>query len=90
MQQEAQGWEKRAQEREREEVRLRERIEVLEGREKGKGRRWEELEMRVRRVERVKGLLAGGEEGGERRSFGAGVVEGKGSEEGVNGAGGRE
>lgn len=85
MQQEAQGWEKRAQEREREEVRLRERIELLEGREKGKGRRWEELEMRVRRVERVKGLLAESGEDYGRRSFSAPPVEDKGGEKGVDG-----
>lgn len=67
-----------------EEARLRERIEVLEGRGKGKGKRWEELEMRVRRVERVKGLLAGNEEVGGRKSS-ARVVEGKGGEDGVDG-----
>lgn len=59
-------------EREKEEGRLKERLSVLEGREKGKSKRWEELEMRVRRVERVKGLLDG--EAG--RAVSAGVVEG--------------
>ncbi|KAL8916370.1 MAG: hypothetical protein Q9208_008560 [Pyrenodesmia sp. 3 TL-2023] len=83
LQAEAKEWEKKAMEREKEEGRLKERLSLLEGREKGKGKRWEELEMRVRRVERVKGLL--GEDASGRRAVSAGVVEGKGSAEGLDG-----
>lgn len=70
-------------EREKEEGRLKERLSLLEGREKGKGKRWEELEMRVRRVERVKGLL--GEDASGKRAVSAGVIEGKGSGVGLDG-----
>lgn len=57
---------------------LEERGRVLEGREGEKRVRWEELEKRVGRVERVRELLAGGTGGGEsvgRRSVSASVVE---------------
>ncbi|KAI4144659.1 MAG: hypothetical protein L6R39_004089, partial [Caloplaca ligustica] len=74
LQAEAKEWENKATETEREGRRLKERLSVLEGREKGKVRRWEELEMRVRRVERVKELLAADE---GRRAFSAGLVDGK-------------
>ncbi|KAL8749890.1 MAG: hypothetical protein Q9184_006622 [Pyrenodesmia sp. 2 TL-2023] len=83
LQAEAKEWEKKAMESEKEECKLKERLSVIEGREKGKGKRWEELEMRVRRVERVKGLLS--EDGPGRRAVSAGVVEGKGSAEGLDG-----
>ncbi|KAI4138737.1 MAG: hypothetical protein LQ341_004525 [Variospora aurantia] len=76
LQSQAKEWEKKAADREKEEERLKERLSLLEGRENGKGKRWEELEMRVRRVERVKGLLSG-EDGAERRAVSASVVEGK-------------
>lgn len=64
----------RTREREKEEGRLRARVGVLEDREGEKGRRWEELERRVGRVEKVRRLL--GEEGGGRRVVSAGAVEG--------------
>ncbi|KAI4182840.1 MAG: hypothetical protein LQ346_006464 [Caloplaca aetnensis] len=83
LQAEAREWEKKAIEREKEEGRLKERLSLVEGREKGKGKRWEELEMRVRRVERVKGLL--GEDVSGRRAVSAGVAEGKGSGAGLDG-----
>ncbi|KAI4093096.1 MAG: hypothetical protein LQ348_007358 [Seirophora lacunosa] len=85
LQSEAKEWEKKATESEREEERLKERLSEIEGREKGKGKRWEELEMRVRRVERVKGLLSG-EDGVERRAVSASVVEGKGMADNLDGA----
>ncbi|KAI4117237.1 MAG: hypothetical protein LQ338_007584 [Usnochroma carphineum] len=81
LQAEAREWEKKAVEREKEQERLRERLSVLEGREKGKGRRWEELEMRVRRVERVKELL----EVEGRRAVSASVAEGNRVAERVDG-----
>ncbi|KAL8677609.1 MAG: hypothetical protein Q9186_005968 [Xanthomendoza sp. 1 TL-2023] len=61
--------EKKVGEREKEEGRLRDRVRVLEGREGEKGRRWEELERMVGRVERVRGLL-GKEMGGEKGEVG--------------------
>ncbi len=67
-------------EREKEESRLKERLSLAEGREKGKGKRLEELEMWVRRVGRVKGLL--GEDTSGRRAVSAVVAEGKGAEKG--------
>ncbi|KAL8735913.1 MAG: hypothetical protein Q9166_000475 [cf. Caloplaca sp. 2 TL-2023] len=78
LQEEAKEMEKRVEEREKEEGRLRSRLGVLEGREGEKGRRWEELERRVRRVEKVRGLL--GDEVGERRVVSAGVTEGGGGD----------
>ena len=66
------------------EGRLRDRVGVLEGREGEKGKRWEELERRVSRVEKVRGLL-GDEVGGGRRVMSAGVVEGRGAVDGEGG-----
>ncbi|KAL9593617.1 MAG: hypothetical protein Q9179_005786, partial [Wetmoreana sp. 5 TL-2023] len=83
LEEEKRGWERQAKEREEGERRLRERNALLEGREGEKGRRWEELERRVGRVERVKALLAG-DEGGGRRVVSAGEIEGKGGK-GVDG-----
>ncbi len=70
-------------ERAKEAGRLQARLGVLEGREGEKGRRWEELERRVCRVEKVKALLR--EDGGGRRVVSAGVVEGKGVLDGEGG-----
>ncbi len=56
---------------------------MLEGREGEKGRRWEELEKRICRVEKVKALLReDGGEGGGRRVVSAVMLEGKGREDG--------
>ncbi|KAI4112053.1 MAG: hypothetical protein LQ339_000060 [Xanthoria mediterranea] len=76
LQEEARGLRDRDGERVKEAGRLQARLGVLEGREGEKGRRWEELERRVCRVEKVKALLR--EDGGGRRVVSAGVVEGKG------------
>lgn len=71
-------------ERAKEAGRLRARLGVLEGREGEKGRRWEELERRVCRVEKVRQLLRD-DAGGGRRVVSAGVVEGKGMVDGEGG-----
>ncbi|KAL8767006.1 MAG: hypothetical protein Q9209_006360 [Squamulea sp. 1 TL-2023] len=70
LEEEARGLRDGEKEREKEEGRLRKRVVVLEE----KGRRWEDLERRVCRVEKVKALLRDGE--GGRRVVSAGVVEG--------------
>ncbi|KAL8842192.1 MAG: hypothetical protein Q9176_002885 [Flavoplaca citrina] len=84
LQEEAQGLRDREKERAKVEGRLRDRVGVLEGREGEKGRRWEELERRVSRVEKVRGLL-GDEVGGGRRVVSAGMVEGRGTVDGEGG-----
>lgn len=71
----------REKEREKVECKLRDRVGVLEGREGEKGRRWEELERRVCRVEKVRGLL-GDEVGDGRRAVSAGMVEERGTLDG--------
>ncbi|KAL9585351.1 MAG: hypothetical protein Q9212_001582 [Teloschistes hypoglaucus] len=73
LEEEARGWERQVKEREERETRLRERLKVLEGRDGEKRLKWEELERRVGRVERVKALLA--EEG--RRSLSVGDAVGR-------------
>ncbi|KAI4208789.1 MAG: hypothetical protein LQ349_009631, partial [Xanthoria aureola] len=83
LQEEARGLRDRDGERVKEAGRLQARLGVLEGREGEKGRRWEELERRVCRVEKVKALLR--EDGGGRRVVSAGVVEGKGALDGEGG-----
>lgn len=56
---------------------LEERVRILEGREGEKRGRLEILEERVKRIERVRGLLGGEEIGGasRRERVGADVVE---------------
>ncbi|KAL8999371.1 MAG: hypothetical protein Q9169_001797 [Polycauliona sp. 2 TL-2023] len=76
LQQRYQELQEEAREREGERMKLQARVGVLEGREGAKGRRWEELEKRVCRVEKVRELL--GEGDGGRRVVSAGVVEGRG------------
>ncbi|KAL8776256.1 MAG: hypothetical protein Q9194_003269 [Teloschistes cf. exilis] len=73
LEEEARGWERQIKEREERETRLRERLKVLEGRDGEKRFKWEELERRVGRVERVKALLA--EEG--RKSLSVGDADGR-------------
>ncbi|KAI4197452.1 MAG: hypothetical protein LQ350_005891 [Teloschistes chrysophthalmus] len=73
LEEEARGWERQVKEREERETRLRERLKVLEGRDGEKRFKWEELERRVGRVERVKALLA--DEG--RRSLSVGDADGR-------------
>ena len=83
--QQARELERRVRGMENTERGLRERVRAMEGREGEKGKRWEELERRVGRVERVKALLGNEMDGGlGRRVVSVGDVEGKG------GAGGRE